>query len=53
LGAVFAQPITFTYSTTGRRLSMSDPTGLTNYSYDNRDRLTAKATPEGTLSYSY
>jgi len=32
---------------------MSDASGLTTYGYDNRDRLTSKATPQGTLSYSY
>ena len=53
LGAVFAQPVSFTYSLTGRRLTMTDPSGITSYSYDARDRLISKATPEGTLSYSY
>jgi YD repeat-containing protein len=33
---------------------MTDPSGTTNYTpYDNRDRLKAKATPEGTLNYTY
>jgi RHS repeat-associated protein len=32
---------------------MTDPSGLTTYGYDNRDRLTTKATPQGTLSYTY
>ena len=46
--------ISFTYTPTGRRLSMTDPSGTTNYpSYDNRDRLLTKATPEGTLTYTY
>src|SRR5262249_8832577 len=53
IGATFAAPITFTYTPTGRRASMTDPSGTTIYSYDSRDRLTGKATPEGTLSYSY
>src|SRR5712691_1988019 len=50
-----SQPtVTFTYTLTGQRLSMTDPSGTTNYSsYDNRDRLKTKATPEGTLTYTY
>jgi RHS repeat-associated protein len=33
---------------------MTDASGTTNYSsYDSRDRLKTKATPEGTLSYTY
>ena len=32
---------------------MADPSGTTTYGYDNRDRLTSKATPEGTLNYTY
>jgi RHS repeat-associated protein len=32
---------------------MSDGSGTTTYSYDSLDRLTAKATPEGTLNYGY
>ena len=33
---------------------MVDASGTTNYnSYDNRDRVLTKATPEGTLSYTY
>src|SRR5437870_504462 len=43
--------ISFTYTLTGQRLSMTDPSGTTNYtSYDNRDHLKTKATPEGTLT---
>jgi RHS repeat-associated protein len=45
--------VSFTYTFTGQRLSMSDASGVTNYSYDKRDRLTNKATPEGALAYSY
>lgn len=45
--------ITFTYSATGKRTSMLDASGTTTYNYDNRDRLTGKATPEGTLTYTY
>ena len=45
----------FTYTATGQRLTMTDPSGTTNYSsYDNRDRLKTKATAaEGTLNYTY
>ncbi|HJQ24579.1 MAG TPA: RHS repeat-associated core domain-containing protein, partial [Blastocatellia bacterium] len=45
--------VTFTYTATGRRQTMTDASGTTSYSYDVRDRLLSKATPEGTLSYSY
>ena len=33
--------------------TMTDASGTTTYSYDSMDRLTTKATPEGTLSYTY
>jgi RHS repeat-associated protein len=50
----FAAPaVTFTYSFSGRRLTMNDAHGVTSYGYDSRDRLLSKATPEGTLSYTY
>ena len=50
-----SQPtITFTYTPTRKRASMTDASGTTNYtSYDNRDRLKTKVTPEGTLNYTY
>ena len=48
-----ATPILFTYTSTGKRASMADPSGTTNYSYTNRDQVLTKATPEGTLSYTY
>ena len=32
---------------------MTDASGTTAYSYDSLDRLVSKATPEGTLSYTY
>ena len=32
---------------------MSDASGTTTYSYDDMDRLVTKATPEGTLNYTY
>ena len=47
-------PVSFTYTATGQRNSMSDASGATNYTvYDNRDRLKTKMTPEGTLNYTY
>lgn len=45
--------VTFTYTPTGKRASMTDGTGTTSYTYDTLDRLVTKATPEGTLTYSY
>jgi|GEM_PF-384136 len=48
-----ASPVTFTYTNTGKRQTMADPSGTTTYGYDNRDRLTSKNTPEGTLNYTY
>jgi RHS repeat-associated protein len=46
--------VSFTYTPTGKRLSMTDASGATNYTaYDNRDRLKTKVTPEGTLNYTY
>jgi uncharacterized protein RhaS with RHS repeats len=32
---------------------MTDASGTTNYGYDALDRLSSKATPQGTLSYTY
>ena len=32
---------------------MTDLTGVTSYAYDLRDRLLAKSTPEGSLTYTY
>jgi RHS repeat-associated protein len=45
--------LSFTYTATGKRQTMTDAGGTTSYSYDSMDRLTARATPEGTLSYAY
>jgi YD repeat-containing protein len=46
--------VSFTYTPTGKRLSMADASGTTSYtSYDNRDRLKTKGTPAGTLNYTY
>ncbi len=52
--ASFNQPaVTFTYTTAGLRQTMSDASGVTTYSYDSRDHLKSKQTPEGTLNYTY
>ena len=49
-----AEPVvTFTYTATNKRATMTDGSGTTTYSYDPLDRLTTKATPEGTLFYGY
>ncbi len=48
-----AAAITFTYTATGQRATMTDANGLTTFTYDERDRLTSKATSDGTLTYSY
>ena len=48
-----APVITFTYTATGQRQNMVDASGTTAYSYDVRDRLLSKATPQGTLTYTY
>jgi YD repeat-containing protein len=52
-GACGATSVSFSYTATGRRKTMLDVTGTTNYTYDNRDRLQSKATPFGTVSYTY
>lgn len=41
------------YTASGRRERMLDASGETIYGYDARDRLTSKATPQGTLGYGY
>jgi RHS repeat-associated protein len=48
-----ASPVTFTYTATGRRQTMTDVSGTTVYDYDGRNRLTSKQTPQGTLGYTY
>jgi RHS repeat-associated protein len=50
----YSEPVvSFTYTATGKRNSMTDASGTTTYTYDTLDRLTAKTTPEGTLNYTY
>jgi fibro-slime domain-containing protein/RHS repeat-associated protein len=52
--AALNQPaIVFTYEPTGLRKSMTDASGTTTYTYDSRDRLLTKVTPQGTLTYTY
>jgi RHS repeat-associated protein len=43
----------FTYTPTGQRASMTDPSGTYTYVYDLRDRLCTNITPQGTLYYQY
>nr|ART36397.1 C664 [uncultured bacterium] len=45
--------INFTYTATGKRKTMVDASGTTTYTYDDRDRLITKQTPQGTLTYTY
>jgi RHS repeat-associated protein len=45
--------VTFTYTPTGKRETMTDASGTTAYTYDNLDRLKTKSTPQGTLAYTY
>jgi RHS repeat-associated protein len=47
------RPETFTYTPTGKRATMTDASGTTNYTYDAQNRLQTKATPQGTLTYTY
>jgi RHS repeat-associated protein len=47
------QPVTFTYTPTGERLTMNDTSGTTRYGYDVRDNQISKETPQGTLTYTY
>lgn len=46
--------VTFTYSLTGQRASMTDGLGTTSWRYDDSDRVTAITDPFGaTVSYAY
>ncbi len=45
--------IRFTYTGTGKRETMTDASGITVYHYDALDRVKTKATPQGTLSYTW
>ena len=48
-----ALPIEFTYFADGLRKSMIDVSGTSNYTYTGRAQLKTKATPQGTLTYTY
>ena len=45
--------VSLSYTATGKRATMTDASGTTTYGYDSLDRLITKATPEGTLNYTY
>ena len=45
--------VSFTYTATGLPQTMVDGSGTTTFTYDTLDRLITKATPEGTLNYTY
>ena len=45
--------ISYSYDNMGRRVSMSDPTGITTYDYDPNGRPIEVAAPNGTLEYGY
>jgi RHS repeat-associated protein len=46
-------PVGYVFNLNGTRASMSDASGTTTYTYDQRNRLETKAAPAGTLSYAY
>ena len=49
-----AGQVGYTYTATSKRQTMTDASGITTYGYDPQtDRLVAKQTPFGTLSYTY
>ena len=49
-----ASSVSFTYTATGKRASASDARGVTQYTYDVRDRLTLLTYPDGqTINYTY
>lgn len=37
----------------GGRATTTDASGASSYTYDSRDRLKTKVTPQGTLTYTY
>jgi YD repeat-containing protein len=43
--------VTYTYDVHGRRASMTDATGTTGWSYDNRGRVNGVAGPVGGFEY--
>ncbi|HYI07797.1 MAG TPA: discoidin domain-containing protein [Thermoanaerobaculia bacterium] len=46
-------PVTYTYTASGQRASMTDAGGTTTYTYDDNERLVSLATSRGTLTYTY
>jgi YD repeat-containing protein len=49
-----ATQVSFTYTDTGKRLTMADLTGTTTYSYEpGSDRLAGKTTPFGNVTWTY
>jgi RHS repeat-associated protein len=45
--------VTFTYTETGQRASMTDASGTTTYTYNAQDALLKKQTPWGALTYTH
>lgn len=45
--------VTYDYTVSGQCAAMQDASGETTYSYDARDRLIKKGTPQGPLTYTY
>ncbi|HZR29627.1 MAG TPA: RHS repeat-associated core domain-containing protein [Terriglobales bacterium] len=48
-----APAVTFTYTPSGKRATMTDAGGTSTYQYDNDDRLISVTKPNGTLTYAY
>jgi RHS repeat-associated protein len=45
--------VSYTYTPTGQRQTMTDGSGSTSYAYDNQNRLVSKTASAGALSYTY
>jgi len=53
-GGTPANSVTFVYDNVGNRISMTDTTGVTNFGYDELNRLTSLTNPRNqTVSYLY
>ncbi|MCP4709665.1 MAG: RHS repeat-associated core domain-containing protein, partial [Planctomycetes bacterium] len=48
-----AESIVYTYDPFGNRLTKSNSSGTIDYTYDENDRLTSEAGPNGTTTYTY
>ncbi|HEV3317820.1 MAG TPA: hypothetical protein VG488_12655 [Candidatus Angelobacter sp.] len=48
-----ATQVSYTYTPTGRRASMTDASGTTTYTYDRVDRPRVKSTPFGDVNYGW